>query len=272
MACTILLVNHAGAQSIKWPIPSWSTLRRNVSLARSLVRLLITSRGIQQPTGPSHAATQFNKPPIPPAVYTYSGRASSSVIQTETRFRKRASYDIHLIPAPQLTHADAPAGENVPAQHRHASVDRHEVVRVRCFTSCPLLQDTMLACSISPQPLPLMHTLVGLQDTSRGIQQPSGPSHHTTQSNKPPILPAVCIYSRRASCAVSSSSEIRTESRLGKRACMTCCAQNVHLSPAGQLSQNVPPWVAEMTEYLPAQHQHTSVDRHEPVCVAVPLF
>ena len=26
-------------------------------------------------------------------------------------------------------HADAAGGENVPAQHRHASVDRHEVVR-----------------------------------------------------------------------------------------------------------------------------------------------
>ena len=31
-----------------------------------------------------------------------------------------------ILPAPQLTHAAAPASEYVPAQHRHASVDRHE--------------------------------------------------------------------------------------------------------------------------------------------------
>ncbi len=49
--------------------------------------------------------------------------------------------------------------------------------------------------------------------TSSGIQQPSRPSHHTTQSNKPPLLAAVCIYSRRA-----ASSAIRTETTLGKRA------------------------------------------------------
>ena len=159
MACTILVVNHAGAQFNKRPIPRWSILRRSVSLARSPASLLITSRGIQQPSGPSHAATQSNKPPTPPAVYIYSGRASSSVIQTETSLGKRASYHIHLLPAPQLKHADDPADENVPAQHRHASVDRHEVVRVQCFTRCPLLQAALLACSISPQPLPLMHTL-----------------------------------------------------------------------------------------------------------------
>jgi hypothetical protein len=32
------------------------------------------------------------------------------------------------------------------------------------------------------------HSLVAQQDTSRVIQQPSGPTHHTTQSHKPPIL------------------------------------------------------------------------------------
>ncbi len=124
------MVNDAGAQSNKRPISPWSILRRNVSLARSPASLCITSRGIQQPRGPSHAATQSNKPPIPPAVYMYSGRASSSVIQTETSLGKRASYHIHLLPAPQLTHADDPADEYVPAQHRHASIDRHETLRL----------------------------------------------------------------------------------------------------------------------------------------------
>jgi hypothetical protein len=71
-------------------------------------------------------------------------------------------------PSGQLKeHADAPGGEYVPAQHRHVSVDRqrhvsvdrHEVVRVAVTIRCSLLQDAMLACSISPRPLPLMHTL-----------------------------------------------------------------------------------------------------------------
>ncbi len=67
-----------------------SILRRNVSLARCPIRLPITSRGIQQPSGPSNHTTQLHKPPIPPAVYIYSGRASSSALRTETRFGKRA--------------------------------------------------------------------------------------------------------------------------------------------------------------------------------------
>ena len=49
--------------------------------------------------------------------------------------------------------------------------------------------------------------------TSSGIHQPTRPSHHTTQSNKPPILAAVYMYSRRA-----ASPAIRTETRSGKRA------------------------------------------------------
>jgi hypothetical protein len=101
VACTILVVNHAAS-------------------------------------GPSHHTTQSNKSPIPPAVYIYSGRASSSVIHTETRFRKWTSYHIHLSPAPQVTHADdAVTFEYVPAQHRHASVDRHEPVRVAVLHQLP---------------------------------------------------------------------------------------------------------------------------------------
>ena len=45
---------------------TWSILRRNVSLARSPIRLLITSRGIQQPSGSSLHTTQSHKPPIFP--------------------------------------------------------------------------------------------------------------------------------------------------------------------------------------------------------------
>jgi hypothetical protein len=61
-------------------------------LERSPVRLLITSRDIQQPSGPSHHTTKSNKPHIPPAVYIYSGRTSSSALRTETRLSKRASH------------------------------------------------------------------------------------------------------------------------------------------------------------------------------------
>jgi len=42
----------------------------------------------------------------------------------------------------------------------------------------------------------------------------------------------------------------------------------MYLSPAGQKLQYVGP-VFVMTEYLPAQHRHTSVDRHELIRVAV---
>ena len=55
--------------------------------------LLITSRGIHQPSRPSYHTTQSNKPPILAAVYIYSRRASSSVIRRETRLDKQASYD-----------------------------------------------------------------------------------------------------------------------------------------------------------------------------------
>ena len=43
-----------------------------------------------------------------------------------------------LSPAPQVTQVVAPvAPEYVPAQHRHASVDRHEAVRVTALHRLP---------------------------------------------------------------------------------------------------------------------------------------
>ncbi len=78
------------ASSNKRPIPRWSIFRRNVSLARSPASLLITTKGIEQPRGPSHDTTQANKHPVLAADYIYSRRASSSAIRTETRLCKRA--------------------------------------------------------------------------------------------------------------------------------------------------------------------------------------
>ena len=46
---------------------------------------------------------------------------------------------------------------------------------------------------------------------------------------------------------------------------MTCHATNMHLSPVGQSVQ----LNADTNEYLPAQHRHSSVDRHEAVHAAV---
>jgi hypothetical protein len=66
--------------SNKRPVPPWSILCRDVSLAPSPASLLITSRGIQQPSRPSHHTTQSNTPPTLPAVYIHSRRASSSAI------------------------------------------------------------------------------------------------------------------------------------------------------------------------------------------------
>jgi hypothetical protein len=140
-------------------------LRRSVSLARSPRSLLITSRGIQQHSGPSHATTQSNNPPIPPAVYTYSGRASSSEIHTETTLGKRASYHIHLLPVSQLTHTDASVTITyLHAQHRHTSVDRHEPVRVVVlhylpsaakipFSHAPSLLSPSLCYTLSSRPV-----------------------------------------------------------------------------------------------------------------------
>jgi hypothetical protein len=96
---------HARAPSL-WSITRGHNLisglfRRGVSsqcVPRAVPR---TSRGIQQTSGPSHATKQFNKPPIPPAVYIYSGRASSSVIRTETRLGKWAC---HAAPAASNAH------------------------------------------------------------------------------------------------------------------------------------------------------------------------
>jgi hypothetical protein len=116
-------------------------LRRNVWLARCPGRLLLSSRGIQQPTRPSHHTTRSHKPPTLAAVYIYSRRAASSGIRTETRLGKRASYDMHLSPAPQLTQVVAlvapVALEYVPAQRRHASVHRHEPLRVAVLHQLP---------------------------------------------------------------------------------------------------------------------------------------
>jgi hypothetical protein len=86
---TILVVNHTGAQCSKRSIPWWSILRHNVSLTRSPVRLIILSREMLQPSEPSYHTTQSNKPHLPPAVYIYSGRTSSSVIHTEARLGER---------------------------------------------------------------------------------------------------------------------------------------------------------------------------------------
>ena len=108
VACTILVANHTGRNLIRRLFLGGVFSTVMCPSTWFPVRLFITSRGIQQPSRPSHAATQSHKPPIPPAVYIYSGRASSSVIHTETRLRKRASYDINLSPAPQVLHADAP--------------------------------------------------------------------------------------------------------------------------------------------------------------------
>jgi hypothetical protein len=145
--------------SNKRPIPPWSILRRNVSLARCPGRLLMSPSGIQQPSRPSHHTTQSHKPPVLTAVYIYSRRASSSVIRTETRLCKRASYDMHLLPAPQGTHAAAPAGEYVPAQHRHGSVDTHEPLRLTLLHQLP---------SAARSHAPMLHVPHVLRNTERG--------------------------------------------------------------------------------------------------------
>ena len=120
-----------------------STTTSSAAMCRSRgppASLLITSRGIQQPSRPSHHTTHSNKPPILASVYICSRRAASSVIHREARLgsrHKRTSYHMHLSPALQSTHADVPAGMYVPAQHRHASVDTHDADRVAVLHQLP---------------------------------------------------------------------------------------------------------------------------------------
>ncbi len=125
-----------------------------------------------------------------------------------------------------MTHADAPPFEYVPVQPRHASVDRHEAVRVAVLHQLPSAarrHARMLhLCSAPPF---AAHTPVSQEGTSRVIQQPSRSAHHTTQSDKHPIRPAVYMYSRRV-----SSSKMHTETRLGKRTSHAApAASNSHL-------------------------------------------
>jgi hypothetical protein len=104
-------------------------------------------------------------------------------------------------------------------QQRHASLHSHAALCTSAVTLTPRSRRP----SSNQRPIPswssmlrrnvsLAQSPASLLITSWGIQQPSRPSHHTTQSNRPPILAAVYIYSRRAaSCAICK------ETRLGSR-------------------------------------------------------
>jgi hypothetical protein len=73
---------------------------------------------IQQPSSRrSHHTTQSNKPPILAAGYIYSRRASSSVIHTETRSGKRASYDARAACISHLPHS-----QNTLSHLLHSSI------------------------------------------------------------------------------------------------------------------------------------------------------
>ena len=77
VVCTILVANHAGHNLIRDLFLGGVSSTVMCPSTWSPVRLLITSRDIQQPSRPSHHTTQSDKSPIPPAVSIYSGRASS---------------------------------------------------------------------------------------------------------------------------------------------------------------------------------------------------
>jgi hypothetical protein len=108
--------------SNKRPIPPWSMLRRNVSLARSPASLLITFSGIQQPSCPSHHTTQSNKPPRLAAVYIYSRREQppppyAQRLDWVSGHRITCEQHASLSPASQSTHAVAAVtGQYLPAQ------------------------------------------------------------------------------------------------------------------------------------------------------------
>ncbi len=62
---------------------------------------------------------------------------------------------------------------------------------------------------------------------SRGIQQPSGPSHDTTQSNKPPILAAAFVYSRRVCWRDKSISAPGQRRMCMSLACAAACSSGI---------------------------------------------
>jgi hypothetical protein len=119
-----------------------STIRRY----RGSTRALAGSSRHQHASLHLHAALCTSAVTLTPRLHR---RSSNVCLFLETRLCKRASYDVHLLPDPQSTHAvDPDTFEYLPVQHRHASVHTHQPLR-------------MLPCSISPQPFTLMQTLVG---------------------------------------------------------------------------------------------------------------
>ena len=123
--------------------------------------------------------------------------------------------------------AGAMAGSS---QHRHASV----YSRAARWTSAVTLTPRSRWASSNKRPISQWSSLYrnasippsrdpsNLLINSRAIPQPSRSSHDTVQSNKPPVLPAAYAYSGGA-----SSSRIRTETRLGKRASYDASAPSI---------------------------------------------
>jgi hypothetical protein len=95
---------------------------------------------------------------------------------------------------------------------------------------------------------------------SRPTPQPTGPSHDTAQSNKPPLLPAACVYA-----GGSSSSGIRTEPRLGKRpSCDTSAPSISHLHHSRH-TRSLLSILSQWSTCLLTTPRHGSVHRQEPL-------
>ncbi len=158
------MVNHSGASSNKRPIPRWSILRRNVSLARSPASLLITSRGIQQPSGHRITPQNLTSPlylPLstyilvehPPLHYAQRldwvrGHDMPRDKYASLTFRAALTNCLSIVRHDGVLACATPryisrqtqtawcrgaalpdTVRYLPAQHRHSSVDSHEGVR-----------------------------------------------------------------------------------------------------------------------------------------------
>ena len=194
MACTILVVNHAGHNIIS-----------------GLFRGGVSSGAVCPSRGPPQASSSpleaYNSP---------AGHRITPHNLTSPLYFPLSTYILVEQPPPHYAQRlDWVRGHHMPR-------DQHASLTCRAEGTICLslgLYDGVFACAaptcISRQTRAAWSSGVSLSALcckAACLYAPS-PSHHTTQSNKPPIPPAVYIYSGRA-----SSSENRTETRLGKRA------------------------------------------------------
>ena len=168
--------------------------------------------------------------------------------------------------------------EYVEAAHGHWQAARntamHHCIRMQLaalassrsrpgHAECHLISD-LFNGGLSSAATPPSHDSANLLINSRTIQQPSGPSHDTPQSNKPPLLPAAYMH------ILVKHPPPKYEQTLGwvrdhhitrqHHQSLTCVAVDTH----GRCCRSCHSGVLACS-----QHRHGSGHRHEPLRLAM---